>query len=206
MAQQKLPKAGWFLPLSSINDIQAESVAAQIVRTKQAHSTDLDIRINGKNELHQADWVKKLQPVDVSPPEPRRIYHLEVGDKDNVPTAEELHSVMQSFLDAHKAGDGSTVATHFACKMTEFVIPNGADAIFTEPVDRFKPHEVRVVYELRDLEVRIGKLEKFIQADNPVFRALPLYEQDLLEEQLKVMSRLAVILRRRIDLFEPSEE
>lgn len=205
MAQQKLPKAGWFLPLSSINDIQAVSVAEQVKRTKQAHHTDLDIRINGQNESHQADWVKHLQAVDLSPPEPRRIYHMQVGDIKNIPTPEQLHDILMAFTEARKSGtDG--VISELPVKVTEIVFPSDATLPFSEPIERYKPHEVRVLYEVAELDDRLGRLESFVHADNKVFMSLPEEDRELLEEQLSLMAQLSSVLHRRIARFQPSEE
>lgn len=59
---------GWFLSASSINDIQCESVDKQIAICKQAHYTDLDVRINGQNQVHEADWIKHMVKVTTPPP------------------------------------------------------------------------------------------------------------------------------------------
>lgn len=57
---------GWWLSADSINDLQQASVDRQIRRCKVAHHTDLDVRINGKNESHEADWVKHMVRVDLT--------------------------------------------------------------------------------------------------------------------------------------------
>ena len=57
---------GWWLSAERINDLQRTSVARQITRCKAAHHTDLDIRINGKNEHYEADWVKHMVRVDLT--------------------------------------------------------------------------------------------------------------------------------------------
>ena len=54
---------GWYLPKSPLNDLQIASVEEQIKRCKLAHFTDIDIRINGKFERMQADWIKHMQPI-----------------------------------------------------------------------------------------------------------------------------------------------
>jgi hypothetical protein len=53
----------WILRGKHINELQQDSIARSAKRCKQAHYVDLDIRINGKNEREQADWVKWLEPV-----------------------------------------------------------------------------------------------------------------------------------------------
>lgn len=44
----------------AINDLQVESIKHLVRRVKQAHFTDIIIRINGKDEKVQADWLKHL--------------------------------------------------------------------------------------------------------------------------------------------------
>jgi hypothetical protein len=51
------------LDTSKINDLQIESINQVIPRTRQAHHTDISIRINGTTESWQADWIKHLVPV-----------------------------------------------------------------------------------------------------------------------------------------------
>lgn len=53
----------WVLRGQHINEFQQASIARAVKRCKQAHFTNLDIRINGKNEAEEADWVKWLEPV-----------------------------------------------------------------------------------------------------------------------------------------------
>jgi hypothetical protein len=59
----KQTERGWFLSADAINDIQNESLARSVKRCKQAHFTDLQIRINGEFEAAQADWIKHLRPI-----------------------------------------------------------------------------------------------------------------------------------------------
>lgn len=56
----------WILRGQHINELQQASIARVVKRCKQAHFTNLDIRINGKNEAEEADWVKWLEPVTVT--------------------------------------------------------------------------------------------------------------------------------------------
>ncbi len=51
------------LPNDSINDLQLEDLRKVIERAKHAHMTDIDMRINGKNEHYEADWLKHFQEV-----------------------------------------------------------------------------------------------------------------------------------------------
>ena len=58
----------------NINHLQVNSVEALVARAKHAHMTDIKLRINGKDEWYEADWIKHLklsqsqpEPVDVEP-------------------------------------------------------------------------------------------------------------------------------------------
>lgn len=57
----------WILRGKHINEFQQASIARMVRRCKQAHFTNLDIRINGKNEAEEADWVKWLEPLYAEP-------------------------------------------------------------------------------------------------------------------------------------------
>ena len=52
------------IPARSINHLQRDSILRTIKRTKQAHFTNVEIRINGQYECEEADWIKhmELQP------------------------------------------------------------------------------------------------------------------------------------------------
>ena len=52
----------WQLDSRHINNLQQDSIVALVKRCKAAHYVDVSIRINGKYELHQADWIKHLKP------------------------------------------------------------------------------------------------------------------------------------------------
>src|ERR1700744_903193 len=54
---------GWYLPWHAINDLQRESVDRLTKRAKAAHYVNLTVRINGKDEVYEADWLKHLQPI-----------------------------------------------------------------------------------------------------------------------------------------------
>lgn len=54
------PETDWRLPAGSINRLQQASIARIVQRCKQAHYVDIVVRINGKYEVHQADWIKRL--------------------------------------------------------------------------------------------------------------------------------------------------
>lgn len=50
-----------WIPLDRINDLQITSIRRLIARAKGAHMTDIDMRINGQNERHEADWLKHMR-------------------------------------------------------------------------------------------------------------------------------------------------
>lgn len=52
----------WSLDAGKINDLQQDAIAALVRRCKGAHFVDVHVRINGKWEVYQADWIKHLQP------------------------------------------------------------------------------------------------------------------------------------------------
>jgi hypothetical protein len=41
-----------------INDIQLKHMRETINRSRHAHWTNVELRINGKDERHEADWLK----------------------------------------------------------------------------------------------------------------------------------------------------
>lgn len=52
---------GWFLPATSVGD--PAGIQDLIDWLRGAHFIDLAVRINGKDEREQGDWVKYLEPV-----------------------------------------------------------------------------------------------------------------------------------------------
>ncbi len=62
------------------------------------------------------------------------------------------------------------------------------------------PHQQRVLDEKQDLDIRITKLDEFIQR-NALFRQLDSEEQARMRRQLDVMREYAVILGERIASF-----
>lgn len=46
--------------VNDINDLQLRSIRQVIGRAKYAHMTDIHMRINGKDEVVEADWLKRL--------------------------------------------------------------------------------------------------------------------------------------------------
>lgn len=66
------PEHAWRLTNEHINELQVASVDKIIKRCRAAHFVNVRIRINGKWEEHEADWIKHMQRVagdDVSAPQ-----------------------------------------------------------------------------------------------------------------------------------------
>lgn len=51
----------WRLSAEKINAIQQSSICELVKRCKAAHFVDVHVRINGKWEVFQADWIKHLE-------------------------------------------------------------------------------------------------------------------------------------------------
>ena len=62
------------------------------------------------------------------------------------------------------------------------------------------PHQLRVLDEKQELDIRITKLDEFIQR-NPLFAKLPEAERARLKRQLDVQHELSSILGERIANF-----
>ena len=52
------------LPGDKVNSLQVASVLRLIERAKHAHMTDIKLRINGRDEWIQADWLKHLEKIN----------------------------------------------------------------------------------------------------------------------------------------------
>ncbi len=50
----------WHLTDKHINSLQVESIDNLIRRAKAAHYVNVLVRINGKDEVYEADWLKHL--------------------------------------------------------------------------------------------------------------------------------------------------
>ena len=79
--------------------------------------------------------------------------------------------------------------------MLEHCINGGAANTGTLP-----PHQQRVLDEKQDLDIRITKLDEFIQR-NPLFGQLPETERARMKRQADVMFELSTILGERIEAF-----
>ena len=58
-------------------------------------------------------------------------------------------------------------------------------------------YKLRLQKELEDLDLKIEKLNNFIEK-NDIFKTIDLKEQELLKEQREIMTKYANILRKRI--------
>ena len=50
--------------IDKINDLQVADIKETIKRCKQAHFTNIHIRVNGKWEVMEADWIKHMEIED----------------------------------------------------------------------------------------------------------------------------------------------
>lgn len=51
----------WILTDEKINDLQVTTVETLVRRAKAAHYCNVYLRINGKDELYEADWIKHMR-------------------------------------------------------------------------------------------------------------------------------------------------
>lgn len=55
------------ITIDKINDLQVESIKRTIKRCKQAHFTNVHIRVNGEWEIEEADWIKHMEIKEETP-------------------------------------------------------------------------------------------------------------------------------------------
>ena len=53
----------WHMRSDRINRLQQASMEGLVRRCKQAHHVDVIVRINGRYEVFEADWIKHLEKV-----------------------------------------------------------------------------------------------------------------------------------------------
>lgn len=58
---QRVPEMGWFLKWNAVNNLQSESIKQLMARAKHAHYIDVLVRIDGKDQHFEADWLKHLE-------------------------------------------------------------------------------------------------------------------------------------------------
>jgi hypothetical protein len=68
---------GWSLYAAKINDLQQDSIAALVRRCRAAHFVNVQVRINGKWETYEADWIKHLTREHEAPVEGKARDHIE---------------------------------------------------------------------------------------------------------------------------------
>lgn len=52
----------WQLDAGRINNLQQDSVAELVCRCRASHYVNVHVRINGKWEVYEADWIKHMKP------------------------------------------------------------------------------------------------------------------------------------------------
>lgn len=57
------PLDGYYLPRSALSDIAADHLDQLILRAKGSHVCDVTLRLAGREQRYQADWVKYLSRV-----------------------------------------------------------------------------------------------------------------------------------------------
>lgn len=53
------------IDLDKINELQEDSLRRAIQKSKGASYTDIAFRINGKQEVEEADWIKHLTEINI---------------------------------------------------------------------------------------------------------------------------------------------
>jgi hypothetical protein len=74
----------WVLTDANINELQVDSIDRLIARCKAAHYVDICIRINGKDERVQADWLKHLKRVVEPTDQSQLMSFYDVRTKDEL--------------------------------------------------------------------------------------------------------------------------
>lgn len=96
----------WIITDEKINSLQLNSIQRLIDRARHAHTTDIKLRINGKDEWYQADWLKHL--TRTTPPQPSAIarkpltdQHIDTIWHNSNPTNFEARSFARAIEAAH---------------------------------------------------------------------------------------------------------
>ena len=77
IAEAEQEPVAWLITDEKINHLQVESIQRLIDRARHAHHTDICLRINGKDEWFQADWLKHM--TRTSPPQRQPLTDEEIG-------------------------------------------------------------------------------------------------------------------------------
>lgn len=74
----------WCLTNQKINDLQVASIDRLIDRCKAAHFVNVHVRINGKDEHYEADWLKHLKRVVEPTDQSQLMAFYDVRTKDEL--------------------------------------------------------------------------------------------------------------------------
>ena len=60
LSKQEGEPVAWLITDENINSLQINSIQKLIDRARHAHHTDICLRINGQDEMYEADWLKHM--------------------------------------------------------------------------------------------------------------------------------------------------
>ena len=66
LEESPVKTVAWVITDRSINDLQISTIGTMVQRAKQAHYCNVYMRINGRDELYEADWIKHMGLGDLS--------------------------------------------------------------------------------------------------------------------------------------------
>lgn len=97
----------WILTDERINDLQVTTVSTLVERARRAHFCNVYLRINGTDEVFEADWLKHLQPITPQP-------------QCREPTIEDAQALYSAMDDIGQLGGRFTDAIFTALKQLNF--------------------------------------------------------------------------------------
>ena len=103
IAEAEQEPVAWLITDEKINHLQVESIQRLIDRARHAHHTDICLRINGKDEWFQADWLKHM--TRTSPPQRKPLTDEEIAKIASTPCAV-VGSYVHTFARAIEAAHG----------------------------------------------------------------------------------------------------
>lgn len=74
----------WCLSGAKVNEFQAASIDRLIERCGAAHYVNIEIRINGQDEMYQADWLKHLKRIVEPTDQSQLLSFYDVQTKDEL--------------------------------------------------------------------------------------------------------------------------
>lgn len=98
----------WILTDEKINYLQVTTVSTLVERARHAHFCNVYLRINGKDEVFEADWLKHLKPILPQP-------------QYREPTIEDAQALYSIMDDIGQQGGRFTDAIFRALKQLGFV-------------------------------------------------------------------------------------